>query len=59
MLPDSLTVRSSIAIMRDGEVLHFVHRHQIENQTAAAIAKNLTEAFDRVCKPVHGGAGGV
>lgn len=39
----------SIAIMRDGEVLHFVHRHQIENQTAAAIAKNLTDAFDRVC----------
>jgi putative YphP/YqiW family bacilliredoxin len=39
----------SIAIMRDGEVLHFVHRHQIENQTADAIARNLTEAFDRLC----------
>jgi putative YphP/YqiW family bacilliredoxin len=39
----------SIAIMRDGEVLHFVHRHQIENQTAGAIASNLTEAFDRLC----------
>jgi len=39
----------SIAIMRDGELLHFVHRHQIENQTAAAIAGNLTEAFDRLC----------
>jgi len=39
----------SIAIMRDGELLHFVHRHQIENQTAADIARNLTEAFDRLC----------
>ena len=41
----------SIAIMRDGELLHFVHRHQIENQTADAIARNLTEAFDRLCAP--------
>ena len=39
----------SIAIMRDGELLHFVHRHQIENQTAEAIARNLTDAFDRLC----------
>lgn len=39
----------SIAIMRDGKVLHFVHRHQIENQNAEAIARNLTEAFDRLC----------
>jgi putative YphP/YqiW family bacilliredoxin len=49
----------SIAILRDGQVLHFVHRHQIENQTAAAIAKNLTDAFDRVCGPVREGAGSV
>ena len=39
----------SIAIVRDGEVVHFVHRHQIENQAADAIARNLTEAFDRLC----------
>lgn len=49
----------SIAILRDGKVLHFVHRHQIENQSAAAIAKNLTDAFDRVCAPVREGAGSV
>jgi putative YphP/YqiW family bacilliredoxin len=41
----------SIAIMRDGELLHFVHRREIENQTADAIARNLTEAFDRLCAP--------
>lgn len=39
----------SIAILRDGEVLHFVHRHEIENQAADAIARNLTDAFDRLC----------
>ena len=39
----------SIAIMRDGEVVHFVHRHQIENQTAQAIAQHLTEAYDKLC----------
>jgi putative YphP/YqiW family bacilliredoxin len=39
----------SIAILRDGELLHFVHRYQIENQTAEAIARNLTDAFDRLC----------
>ena len=39
----------SIAIIRDRQVLHFVHRHQIENQTADAIARNLTDAFDRLC----------
>ena len=39
----------SIAILRDGEVLHFVPRQQIENQPAEAIARGLTEAFDRLC----------
>jgi putative YphP/YqiW family bacilliredoxin len=39
----------SIGIIRDGEVLHFVHRREIEGQTAEAIARNLTDAFDRVC----------
>ena len=38
----------SIAILRDGEVLHFVHRHQIENQTADTIARSLIEAYDRL-----------
>ena len=42
----------SIAIMRDGQVLHFVHRHQIENQSAQAIARNLTDAFDRLCATI-------
>jgi putative YphP/YqiW family bacilliredoxin len=39
----------SIAILRDGELVHMVERRQIENQSAEAIARNLTEAFDRIC----------
>ena len=39
----------SIAILRDGQLLYMRHRHQIENQSAESIARNLTEAFDRLC----------
>jgi putative YphP/YqiW family bacilliredoxin len=39
----------SIAIVRDGQVLYFMHRYQIENQPAEAIARDLTDAFDRLC----------
>jgi putative YphP/YqiW family bacilliredoxin len=39
----------SVAILRDGQLLYMLHRHQIENQTAEAIARSLTEAFDRLC----------
>jgi putative YphP/YqiW family bacilliredoxin len=39
----------SIAIVRDGHVIYFMHRHQIENQPAEAIARDLTQAFDRLC----------
>jgi len=39
----------SIAILRDGELVHMVERREIENQSAEAIAGNLTAAFDRIC----------
>ena len=39
----------SIAILRDGQLLYLLERHQIENQTAETIARILTEAFDRFC----------
>ncbi len=39
----------SIAILRDGELLYMLERRQIENQSAEAIARNLTDAFDRLC----------
>jgi putative YphP/YqiW family bacilliredoxin len=39
----------SMALFRDGEVVHFVHRHQIEGRSPHDIAANLTAAFDKFC----------
>ena len=39
----------SIALLRDGEVVHFVHRHQIEGKSPQIVAANLIAAFDRHC----------
>jgi putative YphP/YqiW family bacilliredoxin len=39
----------SMALLRDGEVVHFVHRHQIEGRSPRDIAASLTAAFDRFC----------
>ena len=39
----------SMALFRDGEVVHFVHRHQIEGKTPQAIAASLAAAFDKYC----------
>jgi putative YphP/YqiW family bacilliredoxin len=40
----------SIALLRDGEVVFFVHRHQIEGRAPDAIAADLAAAFDRFCR---------
>lgn len=40
----------SIALMKDGELVHFIERHQIENRSAEEIAAELTAAFDRYCR---------
>ena len=39
----------SIALLRDGKLLYMMERHQIENQEAHVIARDLTAAFDRFC----------
>ena len=39
----------SMALMRDGEVVHFIHRHQIEGKTPQTVAANLVSAFERYC----------
>jgi putative YphP/YqiW family bacilliredoxin len=39
----------SMALLRDGEVVHFVHRHQIEGRSPQQIAAALTAAFDKFC----------
>jgi putative YphP/YqiW family bacilliredoxin len=39
----------SMALLRDGEVVHFVHRHQIEGRSPRDIAANLKAAFGKYC----------
>jgi putative YphP/YqiW family bacilliredoxin len=44
----------SIALLRDGEVVHFVHRHMIEGRGPETIARDLVAAFDRHCSRESG-----
>lgn len=39
----------SVALFRDGELVHFLPRHLIEGQSAEVIARELTAAFDEYC----------
>ena len=39
----------SIALFRDGELVHFVERHHIEGRSAEMIAQHLEAAFDEFC----------
>ena len=39
----------SMALFKDGEVVHFVHRHQLEGRAPQAIAAELAAAFDKYC----------
>lgn len=40
----------SIALLKDGELVHFIEREQIEDRSANDIAESLTNAFDRFCR---------
>jgi putative YphP/YqiW family bacilliredoxin len=42
--------------MRDGQVVYMIERYQIEGRDAAAIARDLTDAFDRFCQPAGAAA---
>lgn len=39
----------SIALFKDGKLVHFLERHHIEGGTAAMIAENLNEAYQQYC----------
>jgi len=45
----------SVGILQNGKVLYMLERHQIEGRDVSAIAKDLRNAFDRFCAPVHRG----
>ena len=39
----------SIALFKNGNLVHFIERHHIEGRPAEMIAENLTQAFDSYC----------
>ena len=39
----------SMALFKNGQLVHFIERHHIEGRPAEAIAENLTEAFNEFC----------
>jgi len=39
----------SIALFKDGELVHFIERHGVENRSAAEIAADLSDAFNKYC----------
>lgn len=39
----------SMALFKNGELVHMIERHHIEGRAAAMIAENLTEAFNEFC----------
>ena len=39
----------SIALFKDGKLVHFVERHHIEGASPVMIAENLSEAFNEYC----------
>ena len=39
----------SIALFKDGELVHFVERHHIEGRNAQMIGEHLIEVFDEYC----------
>jgi putative YphP/YqiW family bacilliredoxin len=40
----------SIALFKDGKLVHMIERHHIEGRTADMIAENLNFAFSEFCK---------
>jgi len=39
----------AIALFKNGQLVHFIERHQIEGRPAQVIAQNLIGAFDQYC----------
>ena len=39
----------SIALFKDGKLVHFIERHHIEGRSAMMIAENLKAAFNEYC----------
>lgn len=46
----------SIAILKNGEIVYMMERHQIEGRGPQEIARELTTAFEQHCAPASVGA---
>ncbi len=42
----------SLALLRDGDPVFMLERHQIEGREAADISRDLTDAYDEFCASV-------
>jgi putative YphP/YqiW family bacilliredoxin len=40
----------SMALFKDGELVHFIERHHIEGRNAKMIGDHLVEVFEHFCK---------
>lgn len=49
-IPDIPPSSPSMALFREGELVHFVPRHRIEGRDAESVARDLIEAFDEHCR---------
>ena len=47
----------SVALFKDGELVHFVPRHRIEGRSAQMLADELQQAFERSTAPAAAGRG--
>jgi len=48
-LPGLTPSSPNIALFRNGEMVHILHRYQIEGKNAMGIVQELTSAYDKVC----------
>jgi putative YphP/YqiW family bacilliredoxin len=55
-LPEIPPSSPSIALFKDGELVHFIPRHRIEGRDAQAVARDLAAAFDEHCQATAGAA---
>lgn len=47
--PEQPPSSPSFALLKDGKLVHMIHRHEIENVPLEEIAANLTRAYDKYC----------
>ena len=47
--PRRVYTSPAIALFKNGQVVHFIERHQIEGRSAQMIAENLIGAFGQHC----------